>query len=277
MALHLSFEYFPPHSKQGLEKLIETSQNLNPFHPEYYSVTFGAGGSTQERTLETCLALLETTKTNISPHISCVGTEKESIRTLLNQYKIHQIKHLVVLRGDLPSGMVAMGDFAYANELVSWIRKEYGDYFHIAIACYPEVHPQSFDAKKDFNYFKAKVEAGADEAITQYFYNPDSYFYFVEHCQKENINIPIVPGIMPITNYNQLARFSSICGAEIPRWIRKHLESISDDPQSIMSFGVDVVTHLCETLIQGGAPGLHFYTLNKSESTVDICNKLKLG
>lgn len=276
MALQISFEFFPPHSKRGLEKLIETSDIFTKLSPSYFSVTFGAGGATQDTTLDTCLQLKEKAQIPISPHISCIGTSKETVKKLLDHYQANHINHLVVLRGDKPSGMIAQGDFEYANDLVTWIRSHYGDYFHIAIACYPEIHPQSINANKDFHYFKQKVDAGANEAITQYFYNPDSYLYFRDLCDKNNITIPITPGIMPITNYNQLARFSSICGAEVPRWIRKQLESVSEDESQIFDFGVDVVSKLCETLIANDAPGLHFYTLNKSPATLAICKKLNL-
>lgn len=277
MSLQVSFEFFPPRTETGLDNLIQASQVLNQANPSYYSVTFGAFGSTQDTTLETCLQLQEKLKTPISPHISCIGTSKNVIKKLLDEYKEKNINHLVVLRGDIPSGMVvAHGDFAYATDLVKWIRQEYGDFFHIAIACYPEIHPQSLNAQKDFHYFKEKVSAGANEAITQYFYNPDSYMYFLDRCKENGIDIPITPGIMPITNYHQLARFSSMCGAEIPRWIRKQLESVSENQDSLISFGLDVVTNLCETLIKNGAPGLHFYTLNKSQASIEICKRLKL-
>lgn len=272
-----SFEFFPPKTDEGKEKLAAVRDRLGPLKPKYFSVTFGAGGSTQQGTLETVVAI-QKAGFDAAPHISCIGTKKGTIRELLDAYKANGIKHLVTLRGDLPSGSgnISGGDFNYANELVSFIRKEYGDYFFIEVAAYPEFHPQAKSATADLDNFRRKVEAGANSALTQYFFNPDAYFRFVEECEKRQINIPIVPGIMPITNYTQLARFSDMCGAEIPRWIRKRLEALGDDKEAIREFGEDVVTELCRQLLAAGAPGLHFYTLNQSAATMAIWQNLGL-
>ena len=272
-----SFEFFPPKTEEGKEKLRVVRDELGKLHPKYFSVTFGAGGSTQQGTLEAVLDIQQA-GFEAAPHISCIGTKKQTIKQLLDTYKDNGIKHLVTLRGDLPSGSgnISGGDFNYANELVSFIRKEYGDYFFIEVAAYPEVHPQAKNAITDLDNFKRKVEAGANSALTQYFFNPDAYFRFVEECEKRNVNIPIVPGIMPITNYTQLARFSDMCGAEIPRWIRKRLEAFGDDKQAIKEFGEEVVTDLCHQLLEAGSPGLHFYTLNQSAATIAIWRNLGL-
>jgi methylenetetrahydrofolate reductase (NADPH) len=272
-----SFEFFPPKTEEGKEKLRAVRDKLGVLKPKYFSVTFGAGGSTQQGTLETVLEIQQAGY-EAAPHISCIGTKKQSITQLLDTYKSNGIKHLVALRGDLPSGSgnISGGDFNYANELVSFIRKEYGDHFVIEVAAYPEVHPQAKNARTDLDNFKRKVEAGANSALTQYFFNPDAYFRFVDECEKRGVNIPIVPGIMPITNYTQLARFSDMCGAEIPRWIRKHLETFGDDKDAIRQFGEEVVTDLCSQLLQAGAPGLHFYTLNQSAATMTIWHNLGL-
>lgn len=272
-----SFEFFPPKTDEGKEKLQAVRDKLGVLKPKYFSVTFGAGGSTQQGTLETVLDIKQS-GFDAAPHISCIGTKKATITQLLDTYKANGITHLVTLRGDLPSGSgnVSGGDFNYANELVSFIRKEYGDYFFIEVAAYPEFHPQAKNAMTDLDNFRRKVEAGANSAITQYFFNPDAYFRFVEECEKRNVNIPIVPGIMPITNYTQLARFSDMCGAEIPRWIRKRLESYGDDKNAIREFGEDVVTDLCHQLLEAGSPGLHFYTLNQAEATMALWRNLGL-
>ncbi len=272
-----SFEFFPPKTAEGMEKLKAVSTTLAGVEPCFFSVTFGAGGSTRERTLETVVDLKQQTRIDVAPHISCIGSTKHSIRDLLDTYISKDIRHLVALRGDMPSGMRDAGEFRYANELVTFIRKETGDHFFIEVAAYPEYHPQSQSPEKDLQNFKRKVESGADAALTQYFFNPDSYFYFVDKCEKLGIDLPIVPGIMPVTNYSQLARFSDACGAEIPRWIRKRLEAFGDDAASIRTFGEEVVTGLCEKLLQGGAPGLHFYTLNKAEPSMAIWNNLKIS
>ena len=272
-----SFEFFPPKTPEGIEKLNAVSTTLANVEPCFFSVTFGAGGSTRERTLETVVELKQNTSIDVAPHISCIGSTQQSIRDLLNTYTEKNIRHLVALRGDMPSGMHETGEFRYANELVEFIRKETGDHFFIEVAAYPEYHPQSVSPQRDLLNFKRKVDAGADAALTQYFFNPDAYFYFVDGCERLGADLPIVPGIMPITNYTQLARFSDACGAEIPRWIRKRLEAFGDDTASIRAFGEEVVTNLCRTLLEGGAPGLHFYTLNKAEPSLAIWDNLKLS
>ena len=259
----LSFEFFPPKTAEGIANLRETRAQLAQFNPEFFSVTFGAGGSTTDRTKETVFEI-QTDGYQAAPHISCISSSKDEIRELLSAYKEKGIKRLVTLRGDVPSGVVSVGDFKYANELVDFIRQETGDWFHLEVAAYPEFHPESLSAAKDMANFKRKVEAGADSAITQYFYNADAYFRFVESCDADGITIPIVPGIMPIYNYTQLARFSGICGAEIPRWLRLRLEAFADDIPSLRALGIDVVSELCETLLAWGVPSLHFYTLNQA-------------
>ncbi len=271
-----SFEFFPPKTPEGVEKLRATRRQLAQLKPTFFSVTFGAGGSTRDRTLETVLEI-QAEGHNAAPHLSCIGSTRESIREVLATYKAHGIRHIVALRGDLPSGMADPGEFHYANELVAFIRQETGDWFHIEVAAYPEFHPQARTAREDLLNFKRKVEAGADAAITQYFYNADAYFRFVDDCRALGITIPIVPGIMPITNYVQLARFSDACGAEIPRWLRKRLEGMGDDLDEIRAFGLDVVTDLCARLLEGGAPGLHFYTLNQAGPSSTIWQRLGLG
>ncbi|WP_047540751.1 methylenetetrahydrofolate reductase [NAD(P)H] [Methylotenera versatilis] len=259
----LSFEFFPPKTAEGIANLRETRTQLAKFNPEFFSVTFGAGGSTTDRTKETVFEI-QAEGYQAAPHISCISSSKEEIRTLLSAYKAKGIKRLVTLRGDVPSGEVSVGDFKYANELVSFIRQEAGDWFHLEVAAYPEFHPEALSAAKDMANFKRKVDAGADSAITQYFYNADAYFRFVDSCEADGITIPIVPGIMPIYNYTQLARFSGICGAEIPRWLRLRLEAYADDMPSLRALGIDVVSELCETLLSWGVPSLHFYTLNQA-------------
>jgi methylenetetrahydrofolate reductase (NADPH) len=273
--LSLSFEFFPPQTAEGIEKLNATRKQLVPLKPEFFSVTFGAGGSTRDRTLET-VQQIQADGYSAAPHLSCVGSTRDNILSILQTYKNLGIKRIVALRGDLPSGMATTGEFQYANELVEFIRAETGDHFHIEVAAYPEFHPQAKSPRDDLLNFQRKVNAGADSAITQYFYNADSYFYFVEQCQKLGITIPIVPGIMPIGKFSQLARFSDACGAEIPRWIRKTLESYGDDSASIQAFGMDVVTGLGERLLAGGAPGLHFYTLNQAAPSLEIWKRLGL-
>jgi len=270
-----SFEFFPPNTAEGAAKLGETAKQLAQLSPEFFSVTYGAGGSTQERTLKAVLDLCEAGHA-AAPHISCIGSSRPSIREVLQQYKSHGIRHLVALRGDLPSGTATSGEFHYANELVEFIRAEFGDHFFIEVAAYPEYHPQSRTAQEDLQAFRRKVEAGADSAITQYFFNADAYFNFVDECEAMGLKVPIVPGIMPIGRFSQLARFSDACGAEIPRWIRKKLEGYGDDSSSIRAFGLDVVTDLCDTLLSSGAPGLHFYTLNQAGLTTTIWQRLGL-
>jgi len=269
-----SVEFFPPKSEEGAEKLRQVRQKLNDgMQPRYYSVTFGAGGSTQQGTFDTVVEI-QKAGDNAAPHLSCIGATKDGLRDLLHRYKENGIKRIVALRGDMPSGMRAPGELRYANELVEFIRQETGDHFSIEVAAYPEVHPQAPSAEDDLKNFKRKVESGANSAITQYFYNPDAYFRFVDDCERMNVDLPIIPGIMPITNYKQLARFSDMCGAEIPRWIRKRLEGFGDDRVAIKQFGEEVVSELCHTLLEAGAPGLHFYSMNQSVATLAIWKNL---
>ena len=270
-----SFEFFPPNTEEGAQKLAQTAKQLAQLQPEFFSVTYGAGGSTRERTLKAVLDLCEAGHA-AAPHISCIGSSRTSVRETLQEYKNHGIRHLVALRGDLPSGTATSGEFHYANELVAFIREEFGSHFFIEVAAYPEYHPQSRSAQEDLQAFKRKVEAGSDSAITQYFFNSDAYFHFVDQCEAMGLEIPIVPGIMPIGRFSQLARFSDACGAEIPRWIRKKLEGYGDDTASIRAFGLDVVTDLCDRLLENGAPGLHFYTLNQAGLTSTIWQRLGL-
>ena len=258
-----SFEFFPPSSPEGIKNSKDTRQQLSAFKPEFYSVTFGAGGSTRDLTLETVLEIKQE-GFNAVPHISGISSTKAEIKTLLDLYQQHNIKHLVVLRGDVPHGAVSRGEFKHANELVSFIRQETNDYFHIEVGAYPEYHPEAVSSQMDIQNFKNKVDAGANSAITQFFFNADAYFRFMEECLIADINIPLVPGVMPIYNIKQLARFASNCGAEIPRWLRIKLESYGDDLPSLRSYGVDVISELCETLIEWDVPSLHFYTLNQA-------------
>jgi methylenetetrahydrofolate reductase (NADPH) len=269
----LSFEFFPPKTAEGIANLRETRTQLAKYNPEFFSVTFGAGGSTTDRTKETVFEI-QADGYQAAPHISCISSSKEEILALLSAYKAKGIKRLVALRGDVPSGEVSVGDFKYANELVNFIRQETGDWFHLEVAAYPEFHPEALSAAKDMANFKRKVNAGADSAITQYFYNADAYFRFVESCDADGITIPIVPGIMPIYNYTQLARFSGVCGAEIPRWLRLRLEAYADDMPSLRALGIDVVSELCETLLSWGVPSLHFYTLNQAGVISKIIDNL---
>lgn len=272
-----SVEFFPPRSDEAAETLRQTRNNLAALKPRYFSVTFGAGGSTQERTLETVMEIQSQADLEAAPHLSCVSSTKDDIRKILNIYIENNVSHLVALRGDMPSGVHVPGELHYANELVSFIREETGDHFFIEVAAYPETHPQADSATHDLQNFKRKVDAGANSAITQYFFNPDSYLYFVEQCSSLGIDIPIVPGIMPITNYTQLARFSNTCGAEIPRWLRLKLESYDDDLESIRAFGIDMISRMCERLLEQGAPGLHFYSMNRVEPTKTIWENLGLN
>lgn len=269
----ISFEFFPPKTAEGVAKLREARKQLAQLQPKFFSVTFGAGGSTRDRTLETVLEI-EGEGYEAAPHISGISSSKEEIAALLQQYQKNNIKHLVALRGDIPSGEASAGDFRYASELVAFIRQQTGNWFEIEVAAYPEFHPESSSASSDLKHFKSKVDAGADSAITQYFYNTDAYFRFVDQCQSLGIDIPIVPGIMPIYNFTQLARFSSVCGADIPRWLRLRLQDFGDDLPSLRAFGIDVVTELSEKLIEGGAPGLHFYTLNQAGTISTILQRL---
>jgi methylenetetrahydrofolate reductase (NADPH) len=275
MKPEISFEFFPPKTEEGVLKLRETRKQLALLNPKFFSVTFGAGGSTRDRTMDAVLEIQDE-GFEAAPHISGISSSKEEILSLLTTYQSHGIRRLVVLRGDLPSGEVSSGDFAYASQLVSFIREKTGDWFQIEVAAYPETHPEARSAANDLKHFKTKVDAGANAAITQYFYNADAYFQFVDQCQKLGIEIPIVPGVMPIYNYTQLARFSNVCGAEIPRWLRLRLEDYGDDIASLRALGLDVVTDLCEKLLVGGAPGLHFYTLNQSGIISNIAERLNL-
>ncbi|MFC3608378.1 methylenetetrahydrofolate reductase [NAD(P)H] [Stutzerimonas tarimensis] len=274
----ISFEFFPTKTEAGHEKLIATARRLAEHQPDFFSCTYGAGGSTRDRTLNTVLQLDGEVKVPTAPHLSCVGDTREELRQLLETYRQAGIRRIVALRGDLPSGMgMASGELRYANELVEFIRSETGDHFHIEVAAYPEMHPQARNLEQDLANFARKANAGADSAITQYFFNADSYFYFVERVRKLGVEIPVVPGIMPITNYSKLARFSDACGAELPRWVRKQLEAYADDIDSIQAFGEQVITEMCERLLAGGAPGLHFYTLNQAEASLAIWNNLGLS
>ncbi|WP_353981128.1 methylenetetrahydrofolate reductase [NAD(P)H] [Salinicola endophyticus] len=273
LPLGISFEFFPPNTAAGREKLGATRDALSARSPRFFSVTYGAGGSTQARTLDTVEALRQGGVAT-APHLSCVGSEKAAIRELLGRYRESGIDSLVALRGDLPSGMGGAGELRYANELVEFVRAETGDHFNIAVAAYPEFHPQALSAERDLENFARKVKAGADFAITQYFFNADAYFHFVDRARALGVETPIVPGIMPITNYSKLARFSEACGADIPRWVRKQLEAYGDDQQSIQAFGTDMVSRLCQRLLDGGAPGLHFYTLNQAGPSLRILDNL---
>ncbi len=274
--LPLSLEFFPPKTPEGAEKLRTVRQQLYGLKPEFCSVTFGAGGSTQEGTFGTVRSILAE-GVDAASHFSCIGATKDTVREQLATLKAMGVKRLVALRGDLPSGYGAGGEFHYASDLVAFIRAETGDDFHIEVAAYPEVHPQAKSPASDLQAFAAKVQAGANSAITQYFYNADAYFRFVEEVDALGLNIAVVPGIMPISSSTQLMRFSDACGAEIPRWIRLRLQSFGDDVASIKSFGLDVVTDLCEQLRAGGAPALHFYTMNQSTATLALCERLGLA
>ncbi|NDI86334.1 methylenetetrahydrofolate reductase [NAD(P)H] [Undibacterium crateris] len=270
---NFSIEFFPPKTAEGVEKLRVTRTKLAELQPKYFSVTFGAGGTTQQGTLDTVVDIRRE-GFDAAPHLSCVGGSRDSIRQILQQYQAHDIRRLVALRGDLPSGYGMGGEFRYANELVEFIRAETGDWFHIEVAAYPEMHPQARSPQDDLQNFVRKVNAGANSAITQYFYNADAYFRFVEEARKLGVDIPVLAGIMPITNSSQLQRFSEMCGAEIPRWIRLKLNSYGDDSASIKAFGLDVVSSMCERLLAGGAPGLHFYSLNQAAPTTAIWKNL---
>ncbi|MBK6632859.1 MAG: methylenetetrahydrofolate reductase [NAD(P)H] [Betaproteobacteria bacterium] len=275
MKPEISFEFFPPQTAEGTEKLRITRKQLAQLKPAFFSCTFGAGGSTRDRTLETVLEI-QAEGHPAAPHLSCIGSTQENVRAVLERYRAAGIRRIVALRGDLPSGMADPGAFRYANELVDFIRAETGDWFHIEVAAYPEYHPQAKSPRDDLENFKRKVDAGANSAITQYFYNADAYEQFVDQAQALGITLPIVPGIMPIANFSKIARFSDACGTEIPRWMRKKFEGFGDDSASVRSFGLDVVTALCERLLANGAPGLHFYTLNQAGLTSTIWQRLGL-
>ena len=273
---HFSCEFFPPKTDKGMDNLFKTADILkNEINPEFFSVTFGAGGSTRETTFNAVTKIRQNTGCDVAPHLSCIGSSKQQLKDILYDYKQQGITRIVALRGDMPSGTVSQSDFNHANELVTFIRENFNDQFHLEVAAYPEVHPQAENANKDLQNFKKKVDAGADSAITQYFYNIDSYFYFVDNCEKAGLDLPIVPGIMPITNYSNLARFSDMCGAEIPQWLRRKLEAYADDTDSIKDFGAEFVSSMCQKLLDIGAPGLHFYSMNQTEATLRIWNNLK--
>ncbi len=269
----LSFEFFPPRTDKGVENMAKAHTELAKFEPTFFSVTFGAGGSTQDGTYDAVKSMIEA-GSDAAPHISCIGASQETIRSMVQGYLELGVKRLVVLRGDLPSGMVERGDFNYASDLVTFIRKEFGDDLHLEVAAYPDFHPESRNPKQDLENFKRKVDAGANSAITQYFYNADSYFAYVDEANRMDVTVPIIPGIMPINNYATLVRFSDACGAELPRWIRARLEEYQDDEASLLDFGLDVVTHLCLDLLDNNVDGLHFYALNKIEPVKEICKRI---
>lgn len=273
-AQNFSLEFFPPRTEAGSEKLKSVIQELGELKPQYMSVTYGAGGTTQEKTLETVKYIQENTEFAAAPHLTCIGATAESVSALLDTYASIGVKRIVALRGDLPSGMMDPGEFKYASDLVAFIKAERGDQFHLEVAAYPETHPQARNCDVGIKWFKNKVDQGADSAITQYFYNVDSYLQFVDNCEKHQIDLPIVPGIMPITNYENLIRFSSGCGAEIPRWLKCRLESFEDNKEDLVAFGTDVVTSLSQRLLDAGAPGLHFYSMNQTQPNLDIVKNL---
>lgn len=274
--IEISVEFFPPQTNDGLQNLLKTCQtlhnNLKPT-PKYYSVTYGAGGSTKDKTFAAVKSIKQQNLL-VAPHLSCIGSSQENICEILDEYKNLNIKKIVALRGDLPSGMAEIGEFQYATDLVKFIREKYENFFELIVAAYPEFHPQAKNAKSDIDAFVAKVKAGANSAITQYFYNVDAYFAFVDEIRKKGVEIPIIPGIMPISSYSKLARFSDACGAEIPRWMRKKFESFGDDTESIKKFGVEVVSKMCEKLLQNGVKELHFYSMNQSDLVLQIVKNL---
>jgi methylenetetrahydrofolate reductase (NADPH) len=272
----ISFEFFPPKTPEGREKLHETHRQLTKFQPEFFSVTYGAGGSTREFTRDIVFDI-QNAGSCATPHLSIGGDSKDAVLELLQSYQDNGIKRLVALRGDLPSGMGGAAQLVYANELVAFIREHFGDTFELLVAAYPEIHPEAESYERDIYWLGEKFKAGANRAITQYFYNADSYFYFIDQCHKVGIDKPIIPGIMPITNYQNLVRFSDSCGADIPRWIRQRLQQYGNDVESIRAFGLEVVTNLCEKLLENGAPGLHFYTMNQVEANAALCRNLNLG
>ncbi len=272
----ISLEFFPPKTPEGHEKLVAVREQLYKLKPQFISVTYGAGGSTQDGTLQTVQSILKD-GVDAAPHFSCIGASKTSVKAQLELFKQAGIKRIVALRGDLPSGYGSFGEFKYASELVAFIRQETGDDFHIEVGCYPETHPQAKSPETDLLAYAMKVKAGASSAITQYFFNSDAYFRFVDDAHKLGAQIPVVPGIMPITNSSQLMRFSDACGAEIPRWIRSRLSAFGDDTASIKSFGLDVITDLCDQLRNGGVPGLHFYSMNQAATVTEICKRLDLA
>ncbi len=272
-SIELSIEFFPPQTPEGVEKLRLVREKLAVLKPEFFSVTFGAGGSTRERTFS-IVKQIAAEGFGAAPHLSCIGSTHANVREILQQYRAAGITRIVALRGDLPSGMAESGEFRYASELVEFIRSETGDQFHLAVAAYPEWHPQARTPQDDLAAFVRKVKAGADSAITQYFYNADAYFHFVEDVRAQGLDIPVIPGIMPIASFYKLARFSDACGAELPRWMRRKFEGLGDDTDAIRALSLDLVTELCERLLAGGAPGLHFYSMNQSALTLEICRRL---
>jgi methylenetetrahydrofolate reductase (NADPH) len=274
MKTKLSIEFYPPQTPEGIEKLRAVRARLAALKPEFFSVTFGAGGSTRERTFAIAKEIAAEGH-RAAPHLSCIGSTRADIREILGDYAEAGIRRIVALRGDLPSGMAQSGEFRHADELVEFIRAETGDHFHIDVAAYPEWHPQARAPADDLAAFVGKVKAGADSAITQYFYNADAYFHFVDAVRARGVDVPIVPGIMPIGGFSRLARFSDACGAELPRWMRRKFESFGDDTDAIRAFGLDVVTGLCARLLAGGVPRLHFYSMNQSELTLEICRRLE--
>lgn len=274
--LPISLEFFPPKTDAGAEKLVRVREKLYALNPEFFSVTYGAGGSTQAGTLDLVNAI-RADGYDAAPHFSCIGATRDKVREQLQEFQDAGIKRIVALRGDLPSGHGSYGDFRYASDLVEFIREETGEHFHIKVACYPETHPQSRCPQSDLDAFETKVRAGADAAITQYFFNCDAYFRFVDECAQRNLDVPVIPGIMPILNSSQLMRFSDMCGAEIPRWIRLRLQAFGDDRASIRAFGLDVMTELCEQLLAQDIPAIHFYTMNQSVATLELCERLGLG
>ena len=271
----LSFEFFPPKTPEGKEKLIRVRDQLNEFAPDFFSVTYGAGGSTRDNT-KGLIKQFKQDGVAVAPHLSFGSDNEEVILNLLNEYKAAGVDRIVALRGDVPSGVGGAHQLVYANQLIEFIRKHFGEHFHCEVAAYPEIHPQAISYADDVKYLKGKFDAGANSAITQYFFNPDSYFYFMEQCHKARITQPIYAGVMPIINYRNLTRFSDSCGAEIPRWLRKALENYGDDDASLRAFGVDLITELCEVLLENEAPGLHFYTMNQTEPTAQIVTNLGL-
>jgi len=273
MQTEISIEFFPPQTPEGVEKLRAVREKLAVLKPEFFSVTFGAGGSTRERTFS-IVKEIAAEGHQAAPHLSCVGSTRDNIREILQEYQAAGIRRIVALRGDLPSGMAEAGEFRYANELVEFIRTETGDHFRLEVGAYPEWHPQARFPRDDLANFVRKAKAGANSAITQYFYNADAYFHFVNEVRSAGVDIPIIPGIMPILSFSKLARFSDACGAELPRWMRRKFEGYGDDVDSIRAFGLDIVTALCERLLKGGAPGLHFYSMNQSTLTLEICRRL---
>jgi len=275
MKTELSIEFFPPQTQEGVDKLRLVRQKLAVLEPQFFSVTFGAGGSTRERTFSVVKEIVAEGHA-AAPHLSCIGSTRENVRGILRDYKAAGIRRIVALRGDLPSGMAETGEFGHANELVEFIRSETGEHFRLEVAAYPEWHPQARSPRDDLLAFARKAKAGANSAITQYFYNADAYFHFVDEVRTLGVDIPIIPGIMPIASFSKLARFSDACGAELPRWMRRKFESLGDDVDAIRAFGIDVVSELCARLLAGGAPGLHFYSMNQSALTLEICKRLGL-